>query len=184
MLLNRIFDQIKAKNVEVQKKFDLQHYEGNLPQIPIIDFDNYEENYEEKQLEKYDYMRYMAKNSWLEDVTLKQVMNQNKEDITGYVMLKDQKDIGGMAWGQVFTKMRDPNFDRQAFFSKLSVKEGNLMLEQMKKEFKNMAAIQKSGAKRNALKAEKFKQKETYPMVMTYYEAQGILVFAMVSKEI
>ena len=89
MLLNRIYDQIKMKNVEVQKKFDLQNYEGNLPQIPIINFEHYEETHEEKQLDKYDYMRYMVKNGWLDDLTLKQVMNSNKEDITGYKMLKD-----------------------------------------------------------------------------------------------
>ena len=34
------------------------------------------------------------------------------------------------------------------------------------------------------LKAESFKQKQTYPMVMTYYEPLGLLIFAMVSKEI
>ena len=112
MLLNRIYDQIKKKNIEVQKKFDLSNQEENLPQIPIIDFQNYEETHDEKQLDKYDYMRYMNKNGWLQDQSLKQVMNSNKEDIAGYSILKDQKDIAGQAWGQVFTKMRNPDFDQ------------------------------------------------------------------------
>ena len=56
-------------------------------------------------------MRFMSKNGWLKDQSLKQVMNSNKEDITGYTILKDQKDIGGQAWGQVFTKLRNSEVD-------------------------------------------------------------------------
>ena len=89
-----------------------------------------------------------------------------------------------MAWGQIFTKMRDPNIDNQAFLSSLTVDEGMLLMTQMKRELKNMASIQQENLKRVPLKSEGFKKKETYPMVMTYFEPLGLLIFAMVSKEI
>ena len=100
------------------------------------------------------------------------------------MVLKDRKDVAGMPWGEVFQKMRDPQFDRAAFYARLPVEEGVVLLEQMKKEIKNMESTQHQGRQRVKLKAESFDQKATYPMVMTYYEPLALCIFALVSKEI
>ena len=70
MLLYRIYSKVKVNNEQVMKRLDRRN-EKDLPQIPIIDFDSYEETFEEKAQDRYDYMRYMNKKGWLEDQTLK-----------------------------------------------------------------------------------------------------------------
>ena len=72
------------------------------------------------------------------------------------MVLRDQKDVAGRPWGEVFQKMRDPQFDRAAFFAKLPVEEGMVLLEQMKKEIKNMESNQQQQKQRVKLKADKF----------------------------
>ena len=187
MLLYRIYGKVKAHSAAfTQGLMDVRSGGAqHLPQIPIIDFDAYEETFEEKAQDKYDYMRYMNKQGWLEEVTLKQIFDSRQEDISGHgALLGGQKDIGGLPWGEVFGKLRDPQFDRAAFFAKLPVEEGLLLLEQMKKELRNMDRAPQQQKGRGKRQAQKFEQKATAPVVMTYYEPLHLCIFALVSKEI
>ena len=183
MLLSRVYGKVLLNSAALAKGLEGRGAQ-NLPQIPIIDFDSYEETFEEKAQDRYDYMRHMNKQGWLEDPTLKQILNSSQEDISGYVDLRDQKAIAGRPWGEVFQKMRDPQFDRAAFFAKLGVEEGMLLLEQLKKETKNMERTPAQQKRSGARTAEKFEPKATQPVVMTYYEPLALCIFALVSKEI